>query len=253
MAAGIACLAAPAQSGKAPAQPQAKSQDELKAVQAMRLAQDPDSIIKAAEDLLTQFADTQFKEVALATVAEAYRYKVPPDLFKAQIYAERALEVNPANLQANMAIGEIIVETTPDRALEKDAKLAQAEKCFNTARDTLKNMVKPSPQISDQAWADFTKETSAEIHNDFGMLATARKDWPAAIAEFNGAIADADQPAYQARLAVAYQQSGKNAEAIALCDKILADPKSSALIKSFVTTVKSNATKAAGPTPAPQK
>jgi tetratricopeptide (TPR) repeat protein len=249
MAAGIACLAAQAQSGKAPAQP--KSQAEVKAIQAMMQAQDPDSIIKAAEDLLTKFADTQYKDAALATEAEAYRSKVPPDPIKAQIYAERALEVNPANLQANMVVGEIIIQSTPDRALEKDAKLAQAQKCLTTAQDTLKDMVKPNPQVADGDWANFKKETSAQIHNDLGMLATSRKDWPTAIAEYNAAIADGDQPPYQARLAQAYQQSGKNAEAIALCDKILADPKSSATVKSFVTNVKSNATRAAAA--APQK
>ena len=253
MAAGIACLAGQAQSGKAPAQPQPKSQAELKAIQAMMQAQDPDSIIKAAEDLLTGFADTQFKDVALEQEAEAYRSKVPPDPIKAQIFAERALEANPANFQANLAVGEIIIQNTPDRALDKDAKLAQAEKCLTAAQNTLKDMVKPNPQVSDQDWEGFKKGTSAQIHNDFGMLASSRKDYPTAIAEFNAAIADADQPAFQARLAATYQQAGKHAEAIALCDKILADPKSSAVVKSFVTTVKGNATRSLGATPAPQK
>ena len=119
MAAGIACLAGQAQSGKAPAQPQPKSQAELKAIQAMMQAQDPDSIIKAAEDLLTGFADTQFKDVALEQEAEAYRSKVPPDPIKAQIFAERALEANPANFQANLAVAEIIIQNTPDRALDR--------------------------------------------------------------------------------------------------------------------------------------
>jgi uncharacterized protein HemY len=94
-------------------------------------------------------------------------------------------------------------------------------------------------------WGEFLKETSARIHNDLGMLATSRKDWPVAITEFNAAIADGDQPAYQARLASTLQQSGKNAEAIALCDKILADPKLNGSVKNFLNAVKASATRAA--------
>ena len=40
-------------------QPTPKSQKEVEALQAMFNAQDPDTRIKAAEDLLTKFADTQ--------------------------------------------------------------------------------------------------------------------------------------------------------------------------------------------------
>lgn len=253
MAAGIAGLAAQAQSGKAPAQPQPKSQEELKAIQAMMLAQDPDSIIKAAENLLTKYADTQFKEAALSVESEAYRAKVPPDLIKAQVYAEQVLALNPANLQANMTIGEIITQSTPDRALDKDEKLAHAEKCLTTAQDTLKNMVKPNPQVSDKDWGDFQKETAAQIHNDFGTLASVRKNWDLAITEYQAAIAGSTQLAYPARLAATYQQAGRSAEAIALCDKILATPDLNATIKNFVNNVKANATRAATPAPAPQK
>jgi tetratricopeptide (TPR) repeat protein len=259
MAAGIACLAAQAQSGKAApaaaAQPQPKSQEELKAVQAVFQAQDSDATIKAAEELLTKFADTQFKEAALAMESEADRSKIPPDPIKAQIYAERVLALNPSSLQANITVGEIIIQTTPAQALDKEEQLAKAQKYLAAAQDSLKSSPKPNPQIPDQDWADIKKETSARVHNDLGMLASSRKDWPTAITEFNAAIAEGDQPAYQARLASTFQQAGKNADAIALCDKILADPQLHPQIKAFVTNVKTNATRAAAqaPAPAPQK
>ena len=54
--------------------------------------------IAAAENLITKFADTDFKEIALYIEADAYQQKGDPD--KAQIYAERALEANPKNFQA---------------------------------------------------------------------------------------------------------------------------------------------------------
>jgi tetratricopeptide (TPR) repeat protein len=254
MAAGIACLAqAPA--GKAPAQPKAKSQDELKAVQAMLTAQDPDSIIKAADDLQTRFADTQFKEAAEAMEAEAYHSK--SDNIKAQIYAEQALTLNPKNLQANMLVGEILVQTTAPLALNRDEEYAKAQKCLTAAQDELATTVKPNPKMTDADWDGFKKETSARLHNDVGMLASARKNWDVAITEFKAAIAEGDQPAYQARLASTYQQAGKNAEAIEICNKLLADPYTGVppaavtQIKAFVTRVKNAATRASAPASAP--
>jgi hypothetical protein len=43
--------------------------DELKAVQAIGNAPTPDDAIKAAEDLLTNYADTEYKEYALTMEA----------------------------------------------------------------------------------------------------------------------------------------------------------------------------------------
>ena len=70
LVAGVSSLMAQAAPPKAPAP---KSKDELAAVQALFTATrtGPDATIKAAEDLLTKFADTDFKDVALLSEAEA--------------------------------------------------------------------------------------------------------------------------------------------------------------------------------------
>ncbi len=259
MAAGVACLAGQAPPAKAPAGPQAKSQAELKAVQAMLQAQDPETMIKTADDLLTKFTDTQFKDAALAIEGEGYRSKNPPDLDKAQVFAEQALAANPANIQANMLLGEILVQTTTVFALDREEKLTKAVKCLTAAQDTLKTTVKPKKDMSDMDWDQFKKETSATIHNDLGMVATVRRNWDVAATEFKAAFADSDQPTFEARLAATYLQAGKNAEAIALCDKILAEPMGSmppnavAQIKNYATKLKASAVKASAPAPAPQK
>ena len=51
-------------------------------------------------------------------------------------------------------------------------------------------------------------------------------------------------PAYQAYLALAYQKAGKNDEALALCDKLLAAPQLNPAIKSFALNVQKMATAA---------
>src|SRR5512138_2080812 len=71
--AGAAGQAAPAAAPAAPTGPMPKSQEEAAALQALISAQnDPDAIIKAADDLIARFADTQFKELIFTMEAEAY-------------------------------------------------------------------------------------------------------------------------------------------------------------------------------------
>src|SRR6185436_20349127 len=103
LATGLSSLMAqqPAQGQQAAQGPAPNSEGEQKAVMALMQAQgNPDAQIKAADELLTKFADTQFKEIALYVEAIAYQQK--GDAEKAQIYAERVLDVNPKNFQATL-------------------------------------------------------------------------------------------------------------------------------------------------------
>src|SRR5581483_1713301 len=91
-----------AQKGPAP-----KSKGEQDALIAMFNAQsNPDELIKAAENLLTKYADTQFKDTALFMEAAAYQQK--GDQEKMQVYAERTLDANPNHFQAALMLGEAL-------------------------------------------------------------------------------------------------------------------------------------------------
>src|SRR4051812_41973577 len=116
--AGILAVAAGAsglfaQAGAAPAAPAGpkgptpKSQAEFTAIQTLFNTQGkPDETIKAADDLIAKFADTEFKELALYMEAEAYQQK--RDLIKAQIYAEQAMAINPKSFQASVMLAELM-------------------------------------------------------------------------------------------------------------------------------------------------
>ena len=223
----------------APQQPTVKSKGEMEAVQAVMQAanaRNPDGVIKAADDLVTKFADTQFKEVALYLEATAYQQK--HDYEKAQIYAERVLEVNPKNYQASLLLGEVLASTTRENDLDKEEKLTRAEKLLNDAIASVQAAAKPNPQLTDAQWDEGKKEIAAEAHNDLGLAALVRKKYDVAIKEFQTAQDMDPQPTYQVRLASAYQSAGKNDEALALCDKILADPNLHPMIKQVAENVK---------------
>ena len=66
------------------------SKGEMEALQALFGAQDPDARIKAADNLVTNFADSDFKDIALFFAAVSEEQKGDSD--KAIIYGERAVE-----------------------------------------------------------------------------------------------------------------------------------------------------------------
>jgi tetratricopeptide (TPR) repeat protein len=221
--------------------PGAKSAGESQAVMALIQAQgNPDATIKAGEELITKYADTQFKELALLQMANAYQSKNDPD--KAQIYAERILEVNPKSFQAQLMIGEMLAQRTRENDLDKEEKLTKAEKNLNDAIANVNSAQKPNPQLSDEQWAEGKRMVVAQAHNGLGMVALVRKKYDIAVTEFKTAAESDPQPAYNVRLASALESAGKHDEAIAMCDKVLADPQLHPQIKAVATNIKNAAT-----------
>jgi len=226
-----------APAGGAAAGPQPKSQAEQTAVMAIMQAQgNPDAVIKASEDLLAKFADTEFKEMAL--YMEAISYEQKGDADKAIIFAEKVLDVSPKNFQATLLIGQTLAQRTRENDLDKEEKLSRAEKLLTGTIDNLKTATKPNPQLPDAQWEEAKVFIGAEAHNSLGLIALTRKKYDAAVKEFQTAVTSDPQPAYAVRLASALQQQGKNAEAIAIVDKLLADPSLHPQIKSVAQNIK---------------
>jgi tetratricopeptide (TPR) repeat protein len=246
---GAAKAAAPAQAA-GPKQPAPKSKGEVEALQAMQAAiNDPDKEIAAIENLLTKFADTDYKSIALYMEAEAYQKK--GDFDHMVIYADRVLEVNPGDFQASLMLAKYYPTHTKETDLDREEKLGKAEKLANSVIETMKTMPKPNPQLTDEQWADARKDISAEAYNDIGVAELTRKKYDAAAAAFKSAVDtnSRPEPAYMVRLASALQQSGKNDEAVVWCDKVLAMADAHPQVKSVATAIKAQAVKAGGKAP----
>jgi len=236
-----AAPAAPA----APAGPKIKSPAERKAVVAIQTAMssgDVDAVIKASEDLLTNYADSDYKEYALTMEANAYHQKRDND--NARVYAERVLQINPKSSTMELLVADIITPAIKKFDLNKDQEIAQATHLYNDAIENVKAAVKPNPQVSDADWEAGRKYAIAQAHNGLAMLAQGQEKWEDAIKEFQLAVeGDPEQDAYSTRLANAYLGAGKKAEAIAICDKLLAKPNLHPQIKAVVTTIKTQASR----------
>ena len=231
--------------------PRPKSKGEQDALVAMFNAQSkPDDEIAACETLLTKYADTDFKDTALFFEATAYQQK--GDNEKAQVFAERALAANPKNFQASLMLSEMIAQHTRENDLDKEEKLAKAEKYGNETIATLNAAAKPNPQLTDQQWEDAKKDLIARTHDALGMAALVRKKYDVAINEFKMSVDGAahPEPAYQVRLASAYNAAGKYDDAIATADKVMAGAEIPTQIKQVAQSIRAGATvakqKAAG-------
>lgn len=231
--------------------PAVTEQSLLNQMVAAQRSNDPDAMIKSAEDLLAKFPNTQLKEAALSMEAAAYRMK--KDNASAQAKWEEVLKMDPKSIQANLTIGEIIATSVKEKDLTRDEEVAQANKYINAAFDAIKTSAKPNPSLPDAQWEQIKKEWEAEGHDALGIMNLNLKKYDVAAQEFGQAAAIDPQPTYSARQAAALEEGGKFAESIALCDKILADPQLIPQVKDFVTKLKAQATanqQKAAPAPA---
>jgi tetratricopeptide (TPR) repeat protein len=241
--AALGITALMAQQGKKGNAPKV-SPGEAQAIQAAQDAlqkNNPDGVITAADNVLSKFKDTVFKDTILLWEAQAYQQKGDKD--KALIYAERSLDANTNNFQAALMLADITVQGTREHDLDRDEKLAKADKYANQAIAVVTTAEKPNPQVSDQQWADYKKDMIAQAHDALGMSALDKKDYDKAISELKMAVDDAahPEPAFEVRLASAYQSAGKNDEAIATAEKVMNDSTVPQQIRSVAQSIRASA------------
>ncbi|MGA2136769.1 MAG: tetratricopeptide repeat protein [Bryobacteraceae bacterium] len=206
------------------AQPRPKTQEEFDAVKAMFGAATADARIAAAENLLTKFADTQFKATAL--YFEAMSYEQKGDYDHSVVFGERTLEADPNHYQAMLMLALEIAQHTKEFDLDKAEKLAQVDKYTKKALELLKDAPKPNAGLTDDQWAAGKKDFESQAHTAMGMSALADKKYDAAEREFKTAIEVGSQPdpSNLVRLGKAYYEEAKYDDAIAQFDKVMATP-----------------------------
>lgn len=226
-----------------PKPPQPKSQKELEAVQAIFQAPDPDARIAAAKELVTKFADTDFK--ATAFYVGAFSYQQKGDLENAIVWAEQALEADPKFYGAQLMIANALALRTKEFDLDREEKLGRAEKLAKEAISTIEAAPKPRPDITDEQWEAAKKDFIAQAHEAMGLAALVRKKYDVCASELSTAASLVSQqdPSLMVRLANCQLQSGKPDEALVLLDKVLADPNVAGQIKSVAAQLKVDANK----------
>jgi tetratricopeptide (TPR) repeat protein len=247
VAAGIP--AAAQQTQAAPAQPAQKTRGfkspaEQKALQDIFGAPTPEARITAVDDFVTKFANSDFQGLALYAATQASAQK--NDYDKVIIYGERALAADPddpVKLETMTMLAKTIGQRVRERDLDLEEKLGQVEKYCNTALDMLKTMAKPNPQMTDDKWELFKGQMAADAHEALGIDALVRKNFDLAIKEFKSSLEVTKEPDPTAavRLAQAYNRAGKYDEAIAVCDKLMADANLHPTLKQYAQSERARA------------
>ncbi len=226
-------------------QPKPKNQKEVDAINAVFGAQDPDSRIAAVENLLTKFADTEFKSIALYIATASSEQK--NDYEKVMIYGQRAIDADPKSYAAMLMMARGTAVRTREFDLDKDEKAKKVTKLADDALKLLENAPKPRPDLSDAEWDSAKKDFQSQGHEAKGLIAMALKKNDEAIAEFQKALdmqPGNKDSSVMARLASVYTDAGKYDEAIALCDEIAALPNAPAQIKQIASQTKLKAASA---------
>jgi len=206
------------------AQPKPPAPDELKALQGILSATTLDTRVAAVDSFTKSFPKSEYLNFALTAAADAY--EATGNSTKAILYYQRALEANPKDYNAMLMLAAETARTTREFDLDKEEKLAKAEKYANDGMALLPSATKPNPQVTDAQWEALKKDDTARGHEALGLIAVARKKYDVAASEYKIATETASQPqpATFIRLGAAYTDAGKPDEAIATLDKVLAMP-----------------------------
>jgi tetratricopeptide (TPR) repeat protein len=232
-------------------QPKPKSQKELDALKAWQAATDPDARIQAIENVLTNFADTEFKIFLLQDALQLEQRK--GDFAQVTFYGERLLEADPKNAFALVTLAGETARHTREFDLDKEEKLAKADKYAKGALEASKDMPKPRADITDAQWEGAKKDLQAQAYEALGQSAALRKKYDDAIADFKQALAvqATVDPATWVRLGEAYEDSGKFDDATDALDKAINMPNVNPRVKAVAQAKKDEVAKkkAAGSKP----
>ena len=168
-----------------------------------------------------------------------------------KIAAERAIEADPKNYQAMLMLATGIASKVRENDLDKDARLAQAEKYANDAIANLQDAQKMNPGMTDVQWTAAKADYVADAHQALGMIAAVRKKNDVAVTEYQLAVTGASNPdpATSVRLGQALNKAGKYDEAIAVLDKVMAAPDVNPQVKQFAQAERVRSVTAKGGTP----
>jgi tetratricopeptide (TPR) repeat protein len=216
-----------------------KSQKEVDAIMAVQNAKTADERLKKVDDFVTGFPDSEFKIPVLLVAADTASKK--GDSAKVEFYADQVLTADPKNYTAMLIVGTDIAQHTREFDLDKEEKLSRAEKYSKDAIDLIGKAPKPANTPDDQ-WPAEKRMRTEQAHETLGMIASLRKKYDVAIAEFKLASDDPNpEPATLVRLAQAYNNAGRPDDALTLVNKLLAMPDLNPVVKQYADTEKKKA------------
>ncbi len=220
-----------------------KSQKEQAAIVAVQVASTPDARIAAIENVLTNFADTEFKVPLLQMAITAEQQK--NDYAQVVFYGERLLKVDPKNAFALVTLASETARHTRENDLDRDEQLVKVDKWAKDAIEAAKVMPKLRADVPDSDWESFKKDMEAQGYEAMGMADVVRKNYDGAANNYKQALAvgSTPNPATMVRLAQVYMNTGKLDNAVFTLDKAINSPNVPDQVKNIAQTMKNDIAK----------
>lgn len=227
-----------------------KSPKEQQAILAVQTASSPDDRIKAIENVLTNFADTDFKVPLLQMAMQTEEQK--GDFAQMVFYGERLLKADPKNAFALVTLASETARHTRENDLDKDEQLAKVDKWAKEGIEDAKVAPKPRADVPDADWENVRKDMEAQGYVALAMADNLRKNYDGAAANYKQSLTveATPNPATLVRLAQVYMSQGKLDDAGFTLDKAIATPNVPEQIKNIAQNFKAEIAKHKGAAPA---
>jgi len=225
------------------AQLKPKSPKEGQAILAVQMAKTPDERIQAIENVLTNYADTEFKIPLLQMAVQSEQQK--NDYAQTVFYADRLLKADPKNAFALVTLASETARHTRENDLDKDEQLSKVDKWAKDAIEAAKVMPKVRADVPDADWEGFKKDMEAQAYEALGMADMVRKNYDGAANNYKEALQTSatPNPATMVRLAQVYLATGKLDNASFTLDKAISTPNVPPQVKTIAETMKNDIAK----------
>lgn len=228
--------------------PHPKSQKELEALQKVQAAQQAgnwDAELTAIDNVLENFADTDFKPQLMNMALAAAGQKA--DYAQIVTWGDRLIQADPNDIPSRVTLAEATAQHTRENDLDKAQSIKKIDDYANKALELLKTANTPPVGVPEATWPDYKKQLTSQAYDALGQAAALDKKFPDAISAYKSALdAQPNSPVPSARLAKVYVDSKQYDDAISAADKVLAMNDAPPAVKQFAQQQKDAATKLKG-------
>jgi tetratricopeptide (TPR) repeat protein len=203
--------------------PQAKSQEEITAYNAIRNIRDSQQAEQAAKDFETKFPQSELRALVYQNLMDAYQGVNNAD--KAIEMGRKAVSIDPDNPVVLVMLANVVAEHTRETDLDRDQRYAEAVKYARHALETIPTDVTVAPNTTPDKVTQFKQLLSALAHSAIGFVELNRHNDPAAEAELRQAAelnTVQPDPMVFLRLAIALDHQSKYADALQATNRVLA-------------------------------
>ncbi len=245
MAVLYAALPLAAYQAKQPKVKSKKEQEALMQVQTAAQSNNPTAELAAINNVLENFADTEFKPQLLTMAMGAAQQTNDP----AQVatWAERIMDNDPNDVVARVTLAETTSSQMRENDLDKAQNVKKVNDLAHKALDLMKSNTGSVPAgIPPDKWPDFQKELAARAWSAIAQADSVNKQYADEVASYKSALEIMPSSIITARLAKAYVNNKQYDDAIAAADKAMAMADASPQVKTFAQVQKDNAIKLKG-------